>query len=105
MKNNALYIQLKQLAITGDYTLEQLDSLTHQQAQSLLGGVVFSVTFFHNMKHGIKMALEARNEEREFQQVKGAVKSWLDANFPEWVAEKGKDGNKPIITFWLKGKP
>lgn len=32
-------------------------------------------------------------------------KTWLDVNFANWEAERGRIDNKPFIIIWLKGKP
>lgn len=106
MRNHPLYKKLKQIVLDGDYTIEQVENATVGQVAKLLGpDVRFSQVFFQNMKRGIIMALESRNEELNFQGVRDMASSFLDANFPGWKAERGKEGNKPYVTIWLKGKP
>ena len=105
MRNHPLYKQLKQIALDGEYTVEQAKNLTAVQAKNLLGGSYFATTFFENMKRGIIMTLESRDEELNFQAIKNMATSFLDTNFPDWEAERGRESNKPYVTIWLKGKP
>jgi len=105
MKNNPLYIQLKDIALTGNYTVQQAKDLTFNQAASLLGTRDFSGAFLNNAKRAIIMALENRDDEAVLQEVKSKVKTWLDANHPDWIAEKGRLRGKPYITIYLEGFP
>jgi len=105
MKNHPIYIRLKQIALDGDYTVEQVRALTFKQAAGLLGERGFTSTFLDNAKRGILMALQNRDDKANLQQVKSKVKTFLDANFPGWEAEHGRDSDKPYVTIWLKGRP
>lgn len=105
MKNHPLYQQLKQIVLDGGYTIDQARALNFNQVAGLLGTPGFSLAFLNNMKRGIVMALQGRDDENDLQQLKEAAKNWLDANFPDWEAERGREGEKPYITIWLKGKP
>ena len=103
MRNHPLYKKLKRIALDGNYTIEQVKNATMGQVAKLLGpDVRFSQAFFQNMKRGIVMTLQNRNEERNLQQLKSQAKNWLDANFTDWAAERGDEKGKVII--WLKGK-
>ena len=75
------------------------------QAAELLETRSFSLTFSINMKLGVIDALRHRDDENDLQQLKQTAKNWFDANFPDWEAERGRQGNKPYITIWLRGKP
>ncbi len=104
MKNHPLYKKLKQIALDRNYTVEQIENVSKSKVCQLLNtDERFSDTFFLNMKRGIIMTLENRDEEQNLQQLKSQAKSWLDANFPGWEAERGDGKGKVII--WLKGKP
>jgi hypothetical protein len=105
MKNHPLYQQLKQIVLDGDYTVDQACALNINQAAELLGSHSFSLAFLNNMKRGIVMELQGRDDEIDLQQLKEAAKNWLDVNFPDWEAEHGREGEKPYVTIWLKGKP
>lgn len=105
MENHPLYKKLRQTALDNNYTVDQVRSLNFNQATDLLRTRDFSVTFLHNMKRVIIMALQDRDDEDRLQQVKLKIKTWLDTNFPNWEAEHGRENDKPYITIWLKGKP
>lgn len=105
MKNHPLYKTLKQIALDGNYTIEQVQGLKFNQAADLLGTRSFSLAFLNNMKRGIITALQNRDDENNLQQLKQKAKNWLDANFPDAKAEKGRQSDKPYITVWLEGKP
>lgn len=105
MKNHPLYKKLEQIALDRNYTVEQAQTLDFNQAAELLETHSFSLTFLMNMKHGVIDALRHRDDESNLQQLKETAKNWLDTNFPDWEAERGRQANKPYITIWLRGKP
>ncbi|MDH4237934.1 MAG: hypothetical protein OEW48_00065 [Phycisphaerae bacterium] len=105
MRNHPLYQKLKQIAIDRNYTLEQVQFLSFAQATTLLGERPASTTFLENMKQDIIMELWDRDDEANLQQVRQKIKTWLDANFPNWADEWDREGGKPCIKLWLKGKP
>jgi hypothetical protein len=105
MKNHPLYKKLKQIALDRNYTVEQAQALDFNQAAELLETHSFSLTFLVNMKYGVIDALRHRDDENDLQQLKETAKNWLDIDFPDWEAERGRQGDKPYITFWLRGKP
>lgn len=105
MKNHPLYKKLKQIALDGNYTIEQIENMNFNQAADLLSERTFTITFLRNMKRGIIDALQDRDDEDSLKQLKYRAKAFLDANFPNWKAVKGKQGEYPFITIWLKGNP
>lgn len=105
MKSHPLYKQLKQIALDNNYTIEQAQNLTFTQAKTLLGDADFTYTFLQNMKRGILDTLRDRDDLKNLQDLKATAKNWLDANFPDWKAERGRESGKPYVTIWLKGKP
>ncbi len=105
MKNHPLYKKLKQIALDGNCTIEQVENAGFNQVAELLGTRNFSLAFLNNMKWGIVMALQNRDDEQNMQQLKQTAKSWLDANFPDWQAERGRESDKPFVKVWLEGKP
>jgi hypothetical protein len=105
MRNHPLYQKLKLIALDENYTIEQVQSLSFTQVTSLLGERPVSTTFLENMKQGIIMVLQYRDDERDLQALQGQVKTFLDTNFPGWGAECDRECGKPCIRLWLKGKP
>jgi len=93
------------MALDGGYTVKQVQGANFNQVAELLESRDFSLTFLNNMKRGIIDALQSRDDKNNLQQLKQKAKSWLDTNFPEWKAERGRDGDKPYVTIWLEGKP
>ena len=105
MKNHPLYKKLKQIACDGNYAIEQVQDLDFNQAADLLGTRDLTITFLNNMKLGVIAELRRRDDEANLQQLQQQIKDVLDSNFPGWEAERGRQGHKPYITFWLEGKP
>ena len=105
MQNHPSYQKLEQSVLDGNYTVEQVRALSFTQATALLGERPASFTFLENMKKGIIMALQDREDEFNLQQIKPKITTWLGANFPDWKVERGREGSKPLVTIWLKGKP
>ena len=105
MQNHPCYRKLEQTALDGNYTVEQVRALSFTQAAALLGERPASVTFLENMKKGIIMALQNQEDEFNLQQIKQMIASWLDSNFPDWEAERGRESGEPFVTIWMEGKP
>jgi len=106
MRNNPIYKRLKQTALDGGYTIEQVEKLDFNKAAQLLGSREgLTVTFVSKAKAGIIAALKNRDDEQAMQQLKQTAKNWLDRHFPGWEAERGRENDKPYVKIWLKGKP
>lgn len=105
MRNHPLYKKLKQIVLDGNYTIEQVRDATYNQVVELLGERGFGNAFLTNMKRLLIIEMQEVQDEDNMQQLKQTAKNWLDTNFPDWVAEKGREDDKPFITIWLKGKP
>ena len=105
MQNHPCYQKLEQTLLDGNYTAEQVRALNFTQVTALLGERPSSVTFLENMKKVIIMTLQDREDEFNLQQIKLKVANWLDDNFPDWEAERGREGGKPFVTIWMEGKP
>lgn len=104
MVNHPLYKKLKQIVLDGDYTIEQVRDASFNQVANLLETRSFSITFLRNMKKGLIDTLQNRDDEAAMQELRQQAKNWLDENFPDWEAERGREGGKPFITIWLEGK-
>lgn len=105
MKNHPHYKKLKQIALDGNYTIDQVQNASFNQVAELLETRDFSLAFLNNMKRGIIDTLQNRDDEEDLQGLKQQAETWLDAHFPDWQAERGRQGNKPYVTIWLEGKP
>ena len=105
MKNNPLYLQLKQIALDGGYTIEQVQNVTVGQIATLLGASGLKPSFVENMKRMVIDTLESRDDEVHFQALKTQAIGWLESNFPDFVAERGRESKKPFVKIWLKGTP
>lgn len=104
MRNHQLYQKLRKIAFYENYTIEQAQSLSFTQVTTLLGERPRSAAFLENMKQCIIVALQNRDDERDLQALQDQVRIYLDTNFPGWVAECNREGGKPCIKLWLKGK-
>lgn len=105
MKNLPLYKKLKQILLEGNYTIEDVENLGFNRAAELLGTRSFGLGLLNNMKRGLIDTLQSRDDENDMQQLKQTAKNWLDANFPNAEAERGRESGKPFVKIWLKGKP
>ncbi len=103
MRNNSLYIRLKQIAFDDGYTVKQAHTVTVQQIEHLLNVSGLSSVFIVNMKRIIVRDLQQRDDEADMQRLKQHVTTWLDSNFPDWQAERGREDNLPYVTIWLEG--
>jgi len=105
MKNHLLYKKLKQIALDGNYTIEQVQNASFNQVAAILGTRDFTLTFLNNMKRGIIDTLRNRDDEDNMQALRIVAMAWLNANFPNWKAERGRESDKPFVKIWLEGKP
>ena len=105
MKNHLLYQRLELIALNESYSIDQVQSLSFTEVTTLLGERPGSTTFLENMKQSIIVVLQNRDDERDLQALQGQFKTYLDMNFSGCVAEFNRDGDKPCIKLWLKGKP
>jgi len=105
MKNHPFYKKLKRIALDGNYAIEQVQALGFNKTAELLQTRDFTVTLLNNMKRDIIASLHNRDDKANMEQLKQTVKTWLNANFPDWEAESGRQGNKSYVTIWLEGKP
>jgi len=105
MENHPLYRKIRQTALDNNYTVEQVRSLNFNQATELLETRSYSHTFLSNMKRGIVLALQERDDKHNLQQLKQTVGNWLETNFPNCEAEIERENGKPCVKIWLKGKP
>lgn len=105
MKNNSLYKQLKTIA--ANYTVAQIELATEEQVCTLLGVPAgsFSGTFFENMKRRLIKDLQDRDDEVDLQNVKAGASTFLDANFPNWQADRGREDGSRFVKIWLEGRP
>lgn len=104
MVNHPLYKKLKQIALDGNYTMEQVRSLDFDVAVELLGTRNFSAGFLHNMKSQLIAELQEQEDESNKQLFQSKIEV-LRNRFPEFDIERGRIDNKPFIIIWLKGKP
>lgn len=104
MKNHPLYKKLKQIALDGNYTIEQVEKATYNQVAELLDERV-AVAFLNNMRHLLLSEMQDKEDENDMQQLRLTAMTWLNANFPDWQSERGREDGKPFVTIWLKGKP
>lgn len=106
MRKDPIYQTVLSYAIANNATVEQAESLTRQQVSSIVGyEAIISEAFLVNMRVGIATELRDRDDAEHMDGLKQQAKSWLDANFPHWEADKGREFGKPFVTIWLEGKP
>lgn len=105
MRKNARYIRLKELAIDGDYTVEQVRNATYNQIRNLLGLQNLSENFINTAKRKLIIALNNRDDTQIMADLRSVALTWLNNNFPDFEAERGREDDKPYVTIWLKGKP
>ena len=105
MKNHPVYKQVKVYALA-NMAVDDFVTMTPGEILKAAGAAGrVSGTFAANMKSSVLMALESRDDETDLQQLKSKVKTFLDSNFRDWEAERGREGEKPYIKIWPRGKP
>jgi hypothetical protein len=105
MKNHPVYKKVKQYALDNMATVD-FEAMPAGEIIMAAGaeGTV-SGTFAANMKRAVLMALQNRDDENRIKVLKAGVKGFMDTNFPDWQAEKGREDNLPFIKIWPRGKP
>jgi len=105
MKNNALYIELKQIIIDDSYTVAQVEGATKAQIESLLNTSGLGDAFVANMKRSVAAYLRSQIDTAKMDTLQSQAVSWLTTNFPDAEFERGKRDGKPYVTIWVEGKP
>ncbi len=99
MRQRPEYQQLKQIAIDGDYTLEQVQGVTRTQIESLLGKRIGGL--FPGIKELLIMDIIDRDDKATMQQLRSEIISV----FPDAEFEKGREEGKRFVTVWIDRKP
>ena len=105
MKNNPAYIALKQAALDGNYTVQQVKNATAQQIAAAAGVTKADLPYLPNVKQLLIRELNDRDDEINLQSLRSQIWSWLQTHFPNFALSRGKKAGKKYITIWLDGKP
>lgn len=107
MRNRPEYKQLEQIALDGNYTVEQVQNATKSQVSALLDNAVMSDAFFLNMKNILLKKLTNRNDETDRQFIinlfEGGARTAFRDRFPDAVILKRRENSKRIIEIRLDG--
>ena len=104
MKNHPLYKKLKQIALDGNYTIEQVQNLDFNTVVGLLGTRSFSATFMKGMKLYLIAKLQDQEDEGNKQLFHSRIEV-LRSRFPDFEIERGRELGKPYVIIWLQGRP
>jgi len=109
MRENPDFIVIQKYVRDNNLTRQQVVNATQQQFKNLLGHSV-SASFIRKVKQIIIGAFDEARDNNRLQEIKNAVKTYLDANFPNWTTERGQvvgeDGNEyQFVKIWLQGLP
>jgi hypothetical protein len=106
MRKHPLYKKLKTYALA-NLSQGDLEDLTIGDLAARLDIETPQVTqaFFDNMKRCVFLDLQSRDDEIDLKTLKEGAKSFLDINFPNWEAERGRESGRPFLKIWLRGKP
>ena len=97
------------MVISGNYTFSQIENATASQVIQIGG---FSLEeageiqfFWEGIKRLLLIDFIDRRDGIRMEALKTEAQTWLDANFPNWQATRGRESDKPYVTIWLEGKP
>lgn len=102
--NNALYKKFKTKVGEIGLEVEGVRMLGFNEAAEMIGTRKFSQVTLENMKVMLVSEIQESRDESDKQQIQGRLEA-LRAGFPDFEVERGREGEKPFITIWLKGKP
>lgn len=104
MKDNLLYIKLKQKADTDEYTIEQAESVTKEQTAIIVGVELMSKDdgFFTNMKARLVQELKQAERVKRVEE----IKQLLVPVYPKVVVEEHRAplGQYPFAEIYYNGK-
>lgn len=105
MKNNPLYIQLRQIALDGNYTIGQLANVTKTQVENILDSGVLPMQFVKNMKRMVKCILQERDDEIERVTIEQKIPTMIRKRFPNLKVDfKRAPNDGRVVRLWLDGK-
>ncbi len=111
MKRNPLYQQLRQIALAGNYTREQIAAVTKGQMVALLGMQASELpdAIFENLKGAISRRLQERDDlaDKNFilDQIDGDQRVAFRARFPDFEVKWQRQGEYRSIVLLLDGIP
>ena len=109
MRNRPIFLTIRQYTIDHGYTAQQVANATAGQVVNLLGltgdAAEQATRYWPGIKRLLLMDLQHHADIADMEALKATAKAWLDANFPDWQAERGREGDKPYVTIWLEGRP
>lgn len=104
MKNHPFYKKFKQKISKVGLAIKGVKLLNFDDAANLLGERKFSNAFLTNMKSLLVAEMQDQQDESNKQLFAAKVEA-LRNKFPDFEVERGREGDKPFITIWLKSKP
>jgi len=104
MRNHPLYKKFKQKVAEAELDIEGVKLIDFHTATRLLGERGFGNAFLTNMKSQLIAELQDQQDESIKQLFQSKIEA-LRSKFPDIEVERGREGDKPFITIWLKGKP
>jgi len=103
MRNNELYKQFELVA--AGMPIEQIESLSWQQAAVLLKTREFTVTGLDNMKECLLTERQAQDDLQTKELIAQNLSAYLKNSFPDVQCEKVRVDGKLCVRIWPEGKP
>lgn len=102
--NNALYKKFKDFVGETVLSIAGIGMLTFNEVALMVETRKFPLVVMETMKLKLINEMQEDRDESDKQQIQGRLEA-LRASFPDFEVERGREGEKPFITIWLKGKP
>ncbi len=105
MKNNDLYIKLKNYALDNNLTIAEVQETTSAKIVNIVGQNNLPAAFIRNMKHRIINKLRRRKNQNNAIAIGVAVKNSLGSTLKNLDFEQGGNIKNPFTIVWHEGKP
>jgi hypothetical protein len=105
MKNHPLYKAFKKKVEDKGLSIEGIRLLDARTIKGELGNDIhLPAALFRNMKSYLIFEMQEQQDEIDKQAFASKVEV-LRNKWPDLKVERGREGDKPFVIIWLKGKP
>ncbi len=106
MRETPAFLELEQIVLENNYTVEQVQAVTLRQAMKLLPGGKDLPLYFNGVKKHLIAALQERDRNTGFEDFKQTlIDAGIKTAYPDITFKRGFEQGKPFVTIWPKGEP
>lgn len=108
MKQHPLYQQIEEMALSGDYTIDQMLNANRKQLEAATGKDLsgYKSSFLKGLKQVVAKRLKHRDTDGHKSFALARIEAAFEIRFgikPD--IDHDEEGDKPFLKIWYKGRP